>query len=916
MKTPSIKYFAPVALAALISCSAPKETNELIAEAKAFVAQGDSKSAVITLKNVIKKDPKLGEARFVLGKTYFDQGNLLSAEKELTKALELGVTSPELFILLAKHRLSTNDYEEVVTLLSDKIFKSNTDKITTAVLLGQAYLALDKRDEAELQFNQANSLDNESPESLYSQALLTSYDGKTDEALTMLNRITQSSSVLPESWLLKGSIESKINKFHDASLSFIEFSKLNPKHLNVKTLIAHNQIRAGEYEAARIIIDQLLQQTKRHPTVNLLAAQLALVDKNYTKAKELANNVLIETNNGLAQIISGLSDYYLGNNEQAYYQLNAIADGLPPQHKVHHVLAVLQLKLGYNDELTKTLANIDDVDAASAELFSNIGTSLARQGNVQGANKLFERAVKISPENAKIKTQQGILKVLNTDDSGIKDLQDAIALAPELKEANIALAMTYVKQGRLVEATQIADNWLKQQPSDVNALLLRGSIATSASNIEEAKSYYNQANVIAPDNVIPLFNLAVLYTNEKDDNNSIKALEKLLVIDQEYAPAYRLLLNNLVKLGQEDQIAAKLSSLIKDFPKAVWPRVIMSRRLNSEQKIETANALLEELTAYTDLPNIYFAALANNYFSQKNFSAVSDLFSKWQKAQPNNIQAYSMHIEVLERLKQHKNALDIVQVALAKPSLQKDFKLRSFESYFLLLTNQVEQASKKANTLSKIKPDDSFLLRIQGQIALAQQKYELAENYLSESHLQQQNTYTALFLATALKQQGKNKSAIKFLESELEKFPKNSAYKKFLAEMYIAESPEMAIASYSSVIENGSNDPVTLNNLAWLLYKNGDIDKAYQYAIKAQSIAPKHPRILDTLGVIELKSNKLASAIKTLSNANKIAPKDSEIAVHLAQAYHANKEHDKVKKLLASLSDEDKQKWQDVISKM
>ena len=916
MNHSSIKYFVPLALATLISCSAPKENSELINEAKAFMQQGDSQSAVITLKNVIKNSPKLGEARFILGKVYVSQGDYLNADKELNKALDLNYDAPELFILLAENYLASSKFDETISLLKNKEFSDAETKIRSSVLIGQAYLAKDEVDTAEQYFNDSNAIDPKAPFNMLGQALINTYRNNNDLALSIINELTTTEKTMLEAWLLKGSIESKIGHFSLAAESFSEYVKLKPSDFNVKSLVAHNLIRASKFADAQVIVDELLTITTQHPTVNLLAAQLALVNKQYEQSKELANLVLRTTNNGLAQMISGLSDYYLGNNEQAYYSLNAIVDALPKNHKIHKVLAVLQLKLGYTDELKTSLDNINDDDIQSAELFANIGTSLARQGNIEGANELYERAVNAAPNDAKLKTQQGILKIINTDNSGILDLKEAIALEPSLKEANVALVMAYLKQDKIIKATEIANSWLEKQPNNVDALLLRGNIAIKTNDNELARGYFDKALSLDPSNIIPLYNLAVIYTNENNDEASFKMLEKLLTLDKEYPPAYRLLITNAIRLQQEDLLIEKIETIVKADPEALWPRLVLSRRYNNKSNFDAANKMLEALTNYPSLPDVYFSTLANNYLTQKKYAAIDNLFQLWQNAQPDNARAFSMYIELLDIQKKYQQALEASQNALSNSRHQNNFQIKAFEGYFLLLTGQVEQANSKISALAKSKPNNSFVLRIQGQSALATKDFLNAEIYLDKSYRLNNNAYTGLYLASAYKALGKTQELISFLKQELEKHPERIAYQKFLAETYIATSPNQAIEQYANLVEKNKKDVVSLNNLAWILYQNDKLERAHQYAIKAQELAPKNPRILDTLGVILLKKNDIDAALSTLETAHRLHDKDAEIIIHLAQAHKAKNNNAKAQALISTLSAADKEAWKSDINKL
>lgn len=910
MKNRLLTFFYFSLLLSVVSCSETKTIIELKADANASIQSGDVSTAIILVKNIIKENPNDGEARFMLGKVYTKNDDFINAEKELNKAKELNFISPDLKILIAKILLAKNEFDEVINTLDPSSFNSNENKILAHIMMGKAYLSQDNIKEAKKNIDKSNAIDSNSIHSILGLALISSYQSNTTQALKLIDKIIDKSSVLPEMLLLKGSIESKMKSFELAAETYSSYLKLKPKSLMAKTLVAHNLIRAEKFQKAQIVVDELLLITDQHPTVNLLAAQLALVAKKYELSKELSYKVLMSTNNGLAQMISGISDYYLNNDEQAYYQLNAIADDLPTSHKIHQILAVLQLKLGYTDELSKTLAKIDNQDVDNADLFVNIGKGLAQQGDFQGANQLFDRAVKISPNNAKIKTKQGTLKLLqNNDESGIEYLQEAITIDPTLKEANIALAMAYLKLNELGKATEIAEKWLSKDPNNIYALLLRGNIAIKATEFDLAKKYFNQAATIDNNNITSLFNLAVIEAEQKNYKASTEILYKLIDINKEYSQAYRLLINNSMQLNEEDELKNKLVELIKNYPKSVLPRIILSRKLNIEKKYQDANSILTALNNYEDLPAVYFSTLSHNYFTQKKYQEMEDLYSAWEKAQPNNVEAYTLHLKFLDQQKHYKSALKLSQTALKNKNLAKDFQLLSFESYFLLLTNQLEQASKKIHSLAQINPNDRFVLRIQGQISLIKKDYELAVQYLKKSFEQTGNIYTGLYLATAYTNLNDTDSAIKLLEAGLIKSPSNNIYRKFIAGLYMKNSPKDAIRHYQEVILNDPKDFIALNNLAWTVFQENDIEQAFKYASQAYNLAPEHPQISDTLAVILISKKQFKEAIDILTKAKVLAGSNTEIKLHLAKALIGNNNKKKAKELINNLSKEEKAQW-------
>lgn len=900
MRTRSLKFITPMLLSTLVACSGPKDNATLMSEAIASIENGNSAEAVINLKNIIKNDLENIEARFLLGKIYYTNDNFLGAEKEFKKVLANDKNHQGATLLLSRTQLSLNQHENTLATLENKTFDDNDDKTHALLIQAQAYLALNNISSAKTTIAQATSINKDSKYTLLGQALILAFEKETTKALTLLDSITTKNKHFNEAWLLKGSVHAKANNFEEAANAYEEYYKLKPKNFAIRTLVAHNLIRAGKFEQAQPHVDALIKVNDKHPTVALLAAQIAFSKQDYEKSKELANEVVNATNNGLAQMVSGLSSYFLNENEQAYYQLNAISDLLPKSHQVHKILAILQVKLGYTDDLSDTLSGMSSAPESNALLYANLGQEYAKKGDTANARDMLSKAANLAPDNAQIKAQLGMLKLSDDSDAGVKELEEAISLDPQFKSANIVLAMKHANSGDIEKAEAIAHKWLTENPDSVAALILNGNIALKAKKIPKAKEYFNLAIKQDDKNVIPLFNLAVIAASAKDYVESTAFLNKILAIDLEYPYTYPLIISNAVADNKEAQLEQQLADIINDNPKALWPRIILARRYTMQNQPQKSLDILNGLDDYAALTDVYFQALTNALIMNKEEDKLNELFRNWQVAQSQSDKPFLTQIDYLDNRGKYQEALQVTDRALTMPLFKNHLQLQSLNAYYLLATKQFELASQKINSLAKSNPEHSFILRLQGQLAMSREQYDNAVNYLKSSYNKTPKNNTAVFLINSYKKAGKHQEAIGFLEKLLKEQPKNTVFKSFLAELNIDKNPESAIEGYKEVLKSRPNDAVILNNIAWIYYQKSDTKEALEYVDKALASAPKHPQILDTKGLILLKKGDIKKAIDILKTANEISPADKDIATHLAQAYEANNQPELAKALLSN----------------
>ena len=73
-------------------CDSKGDVASHLQKAQTYLGEKKYNESIIELKNVLQLDPNHQEARYLLGTIYIKVGNGQSAEKELNKALSLGVT--------------------------------------------------------------------------------------------------------------------------------------------------------------------------------------------------------------------------------------------------------------------------------------------------------------------------------------------------------------------------------------------------------------------------------------------------------------------------------------------------------------------------------------------------------------------------------------------------------------------------------------------------------------------------------------------------------------------------------------------------------------------------------------------------------------------------------------------------------
>jgi predicted Zn-dependent protease len=136
----------------------------------------------------------------------------------------------------------------------------------------------------------------------------------------------------------------------------------------------------------------------------------------------------------------------------------------------------------------------------------------------------------------------------------------------------------------------------------------------------------------------------------------------------------------------------------------------------------------------------------------------------------------------------------------------------------------------------------------------------------------------------ALQNAGKGSDADAFANKWIDGHTNDPTFPQLLAEQSQRKKDyAAAIVGYKRVLGIDGDNVVALNNLAWLLTMEKD-PAALEYAEQAHRLAPLNHSVLDTLGFVLIRNGDAKRAVPLLRMASSLAPTNSEIRLHLAQA--------------------------------
>jgi putative PEP-CTERM system TPR-repeat lipoprotein len=181
---------------------------------------------------------------------------------------------------------------------------------------------------------------------------------------------------------------------------------------------------------------------------------------------------------------------------------------------------------------------------------------------------------------------------------------------------------------------------------------------------------------------------------------------------------------------------------------------------------------------------------------------------------------------------------------------------------------------------------DPRVVLLGGEVLLGQQRFAEAQEAFQEALRLGMGSRAAIGLFETRRRGGLTAPAAPLI-SWLEETPDDLAARALLAEHYLAVGDHAAaIAEYEKLIASAPDNPMVLNNLAWLYGEAGN-PRAVELARRARQLAPDNPMIADTLGWILHQRGDNAEALELLASAVAAAPQAGDVRYRYAEVLAA-----------------------------
>jgi len=593
--------------------------------------------------------------------------------------------------------------------------------------------------------------------------------------------------------------------------------------------------------------------------------------------------------------IGTLSFFAQGQLEQAAVYLNRVFSSAPHSVPVRKALATVQLRLGNAAVAEELLVPVVENFPNDVEAASLLGRASMAQGKTDQGIEYLKRAAASSPERSENRLRLGIGLLQHGETAlGLKELEIAAGLEQEDTEANEVLILALAQNREFDRALEAANKLQVQRPDSPVPHSIIGGIYLAQGRPKEARAAFDQALKLSPGDPAASHGIATIEMQAGNLEGARAAYRQVL----EYHPDHVRTLVHLASLARrEGEAEAWLDKAIKAKPEAVAPRVFRARYYLKGNEPAQALAILEEVKQRYSHNILLLLEMAKAEMAMGQAENALASLRVAVREYPESREARLLLAQAYAETGDIKGLRAELDVILKKDPTNIRAKIAVVR--VLALEERIEEADKQVKELREAFPDNADVLAEQAWLALkANRTGEAIEAYRKALRLVPSSTWT-VNLARAYWRAGKPDQGLAVLQGWLDEHSKDVLAQFALAEGFLAlDRKDEARTAYTRLLQLAPKTVMALNNLAWLLRKD-DPAKALKYGEQALELAPTHPAIMDTVGMLLLDKGEVQRAVRLLESAAENAPKRADIGYHLALALEKNGEKVRARQVLS-----------------
>ncbi len=585
----------------LFACGGPQERKaQYRGKAQEYIQAGNFQKARVTLRNVLKIDPRDAEAYFLLAQIEEKEKNWRSAVATYKHVIELAPNHSAALITLGKYYLESH--------LGDQVRRA-----AETVLAGNPH----------------------DPQAQALKIAVLAQEGEVPQAVALAEDLLRSYPAEPDVAILVATLDSQQQRLQEAESVIRQAIKTHPHHLELLDNLKAILIERHDARGTEQVLRQMIEEEPASFDHRLQLARFYDQQRRFEEAQHVLNAAMIDLADGedswlaltdfldlrksredaertfhaairrlpnSTKLRLGLGSFYERHHDETaarsiYESLVTEYERKPAGLEAQGKLARLDFSAGRYDEAESRVAEILRISPHLIDGLVLQGKIALARRNGKEAVQAFRSALRDRPEQPLVQFLLGQAHVMSGEDGLAREsLERAIALDPSLGDSVIALARLDSQTGNLPRAQSRLKSLLNHQPFHISALELSFALDVETGDWLQAKATLARLRAASGESAVTMMSEGRLFAAQGDVLKAAAAFERAMATDPEAPEPLLALVRLELAQGQISRGRRRLEAIVNLHPGHPYAHGLLGEVLAVSGRREEADAQFREAT--------------------------------------------------------------------------------------------------------------------------------------------------------------------------------------------------------------------------------------------------------------------------------------------------------------------------------
>lgn len=494
----------------------------------------------------------------------------------------------------------------------------------------------------------------------------------------------------------------------------------------------------------------------------------------------------------------------------------------------------------------------------------------------------LQKAYQLDPDDlATGLTVAQVLVSLGRDKDAAPILKGMVERAPDIRSVNFAYAQLLTKLGRGDESVPYLERVVEQNPDFKPAVFQLADIYQQKDEWKKAADILEPIVQSEPLDLDLQRRQAFMYLRAGESAKARDGFAAVLKADPTDNRSKFFMAEALSDLGQNEEAEPLYVGLLEKNPDD--PDLLVGCGINelTQRKYDQAEERFKHILDLENVPDgmrrlaltqIAGIAHARGHYDEA-LKQARDLVDNGDRP---NLQAINIALDVLQRKKQFREAVELMRPLYAKYADKQAVRARWVESLYRAGDDREGRKVVEASLASGF---DDAMAAEQG---LAQaERYKDAIGVLQKLEKDHPDNLDVMFQMGAMLERSGRKQASEgeFLKL-LAKYPDNAPTLNYLGYMWAEDGVHLdkAAAMIQKAVDQAPNNGAYVDSLGWVYFRLGKLDLAKKHLTEAVSLMPDDSTVQQHLGDVLVQLGELDQALKVYQTALGLNPTKEDAA--------------------------------------